>query len=114
MQDDSGDAVGDLVTDGNSNYFGFMFCGFSWSDGDFKNSSLKIYSVDDDGQFCAYADVPFGFASFEGDEIFVTCGDEEGYYAPFYDYQELKKRAEDVLDGATLTDAEKKQYFVSE
>ena len=46
-----------------------MFCGFSWSDGDFKNSSLKIYSVDDDGQFCAYADVPFGFASFEGDAL---------------------------------------------
>ena len=39
---------------------------------------------------------------------------ENGYYAPLYDYRELKKRAEDVLDGATLTDAEKKQYFVSE
>ena len=56
-----------------------------------------------------------GYASFEGNEIFVVwLVGENGYFAPLYDYRELKKRAEDVLDGATLTDAEKKQYFVSE
>lgn len=65
--------------------------------------------------FTLLADVPSGYASFEGNEIFVVwAAGENGYYAPFYDYQELKKCAEDVLDGATLTDAEKKQYFVSE
>ena len=115
MQDDSGDASGNLVTDGNSNYFGLMYRGYRWSDGDYKDSSLRVYSVDDDGQFYAYADVPSGYASFEGNEIFVVwLVGENGYYAPLYDYRELKKRAEDVLDGATLTDAEKKQYFVSE
>ena len=115
MRDDSGDASGNLVTDGNSNYFGLVFRGYSWNDGNYKDSSLRIYSVDEDGQFYAYADVPSGYASFEGNEIFVVClGAENGYYAPLYDYRELKKRAEDVLDGATLTDAEKKQYFVSE
>lgn len=114
MQDESEDSFGDLVIDCSENYFGIMYRGYQWNDENYQGSTLKVYSVDDDGQFYAYADVPFGFASFEGDEIFVTCGDEEGYYAPFYDYQELKKRAEDVLDGATLTDAEKKQYFVSE
>ncbi len=115
MQDDSGDASGDLVTDGNSDYFGLIYRGYRWSDGDYKDSSLRVYSVDDDGQFYAYADVPSGYASFEGDEIFVVwLVGENGYYAPIYDYQELKKRAEDVLDGATLTDAEKKQYFVLE
>lgn len=115
MGDDSGDASGNLVTDGNSNYFGLMYRGYRWSDGDYKDSSLRVYSVDDDGQFYAYADVPSGYASFEGNEIFVVrLVGENGYYAPLYDYRELKKRAEDVLDGATLTDAEKKQYFVSE
>lgn len=114
MQDESEDSFGDLVIDCSENYFGIMYRGYQWNDENYQGSTLKVYSVDDDGQFYAYADVPFGFASFEGDEIFVTRGDEEGYYAPFYDYQELKKRAEDVLDGATLTDAEKKQYFVSE
>ena len=115
MRDDSGDASGNLVTDGNSNYFGLMYRGYRWSDGDYKDSSLRIYSVDDDGQFYAYADVPSGYASFEGNEIFVVwLVGENGYFAPLYDYRELKKRAEDVLDGATLTDAEKKQYFVSE
>lgn len=115
MGDDSGDASGNLVTDGNSNYFGLMYRGYRWSDGDYKDSSRRIYSVDDDGQFYAYADVPSGYASFEGNEIFVVrLVGENGYYAPLYDYRELKKRAEDVLDGATLTDAEKKQYFVSE
>ena len=108
MRDDSGDASGNLVTDGNSNYFGLMYRGYRWSDGDYKDSSLRVYSVDDDGQFYAYADVPSGYASFEGNEIFVVwLVGENGYYAPLYDYRELKKRAEDVLDGATLTDAEK-------
>lgn len=115
MQNDSDDASGDLITDGNSNYFGIMYRGYRWSDGDYKDSSLRIYSVDDDGQFYVYADVPSGYASFEGNEIFVVwLVGETGYYAPLYDYQELRKRAEDVLDGATLTEAEKKQYFVSE
>ena len=115
MQDDSGDASGNLVTDGSDGYFGIMYRGYRWSDGDYKDSSLRVYSVDDDGQFYAYADVPSGYASFDGNEIFVVwLVGENGYYAPLYDYQKLKKRAEDVLDGATLTDAEKKQYFVSE
>lgn len=114
MRDEQADTGGDLVTDDSDDYFGLMYQGYWWNDEKFQGSNLKVYSVDDDGQFYAYADVPYGFASFEGDEIFVTIGMEDGYYAPFYDYQELKKRAEDVLDGATLTDAEKKQYFVSE
>ena len=114
MRDEQADAGGDLVTDDSDDYFGLMWQGYCWNDEKFQGSNLKVYSVDDDGQFYAYADVPYGFASFEGDEIFVTIGMEDGYYAPLYDYQELKKRAEDVLDGATLTDAEKKQYFVSE
>ena len=114
MRDEQADTGGDLVTDDSDDYFGLMWQGYWWNDEKFQGSNLKVYSVDDDGQFYAYADVPYGFASFEGDEIFVTIGMEDGYYAPLYDYQELKKRAEDVLDGATLTDAEKKQYFVSE
>lgn len=113
MRDEQADTGGDLVTDDSDDYFGLMYQGYWWNDEKFQGSNLKVYSVDDDGQFYAYADVPYGFASFEGDEIFVTIGMEDGYYAPLYDYRELKKRAEDVLDGAILTDAEKKQYFVS-
>lgn len=74
------------------NYFGLMYRGYRWSDGDYKDSSLRVYSVDDDGQFYAYADVPSGYASFEGNEIFVVwLVGENGYYAPLYDYRELKK-----------------------
>ena len=34
-------------------------------------------------------------------------------YTHFYDYQELKKRAETVLDGKRLDAADERKYFIS-
>lgn len=113
MKDEDQEIKGSLLTDTDSHYFGLAFNGYQWEDGEIQLSRMKLYYVDDNGRFYAYADVPYGSASFEAQEIFVRDG-AEGYYTTFYDYQELEDRAEEVLDGETLTEAEKKRYFVSE
>lgn len=113
MKDEDQEINGTLLTDTDSHYFGLVFNGYRWGDGEASLSCMKVYYVDDDRRFYAYADVPYGSASFDAKEIFVRSG-AKGYYTTIYDYRELKERAEAVLDGETLTDVEKKQYFVSE
>ena len=101
-----------VYVDGNEHYFGLAFNGYMVSDDYYYTSQISLYYVDDEGRFYHYADVPYGCASFEAGEIFVESAG--GYYSPFYGYQELKTRAEDLLDGETLNDDEKKQYFISD
>ena len=50
--------------------------------------------------------------SFEADEIFV--GNRGGRYGQLYTYDELRTRAEQLIDEEILSDAEKRQYFISE
>ena len=102
----------DIYVDGNEHYFGITFDGYMISDDYFLTSQISLYYVDDEGRFYHYADVPYGCASFEAGEIFVK--NAGGSYSPFYSYRELRARAEQVLDGDTLSDAEKRQYFISE
>lgn len=102
----------DIYVDGNEHYFGITFDGYMISDDYFLTSQISLYYVDDEGRFYHYVDVPYGCASFEAGEIFVK--NAGGSYSPFYSYRELRARAEQVLDGDTLSDAEKRQYFISE
>ena len=82
------------------------------NDNGLYSSELKIYYVDDEGRFYHYADVPYGYVSFEGGEVFSAV--PGGFYGPIYSYGDLRSRAEEILDGSTLSEAEKRQYFVSE
>jgi len=113
MQDEREDSIPDhLYTEGSENYFGLDFNGYLMNDEFFLTSKLSLYYVDEEGRFYPYAEIPGGHVSFAAGEIFVE--NAGGYYGPFYGYQELKTRAEEVLEGEVLSDTEKKSYFVSE
>lgn len=113
MQDKNNDIhVSDIVTDGNGKYFATGFYGYMMNDNGMETSSLRIYYVDDSGRFYPYADIPDGYVSFEADEIFT--GDSGGCFAPLYTYNVLRARAGDILGERTLTETEKRQYFISE
>lgn len=76
-------------------------------------SAMYIFSVDQKHCFYPYACVDYGYASFSGEEV-ATFSFNHFYYNSFYDYADLKHQAETFLDGNTLTEAEKRQYFISE
>lgn len=112
QEEDSEVYVSSIYTDGNAHYFGTAFYGYWMNDNGQHSSELKIYYVDDEGRFYHYADVPYGYVSFEGGEVFSAVSG--GFYGTVYSYGELRSRAEKILDGNTLSEAEKRQYFVSE
>lgn len=100
-----------ITVDENDEYFALVFKGVIMTEDEIQYDQASIYSVDDKGHFYHYADVPYGDVSFEGNEVFVSRNG--GKYAPLYGYQELKERAEKVLGGEQLDEAEKQQYFIS-
>lgn len=113
MQDKNNDThVSKIVTNGEGQYFATGFYGYTMDDNSLETSSLRIYYVDDSGRFYPYADIPDGYVSFEANEIFT--GDSGGCFAPLYTYNVLRARAEDILGERTLTETEKRQYFISE
>ncbi len=107
---DSDASIGSIYTDGSEHYFAAGFYGYEADNYGFQSSQLWIYFVDDAGRFYRFADVPYGYVSFEGDEIFVR--NDGGTYGSIYSYQELRARAETLLEGQSLTEAEKRQYFI--
>lgn len=111
-EEDSSIPLSTVYTDGNDHYFAVGFYGFTADNNGFSASRLRIYYVDEAGRFYHFADVPYGYVSFEADEIFVASG--SGRYAHLYTYDELRSRAGELLDGNDLTDAQKRQYFISE
>ena len=112
QEEDSEVYVSSIYTDGNAHYFATAFYGYWMNDNGLYSSELKIYYVDDEGRFYHYADVPYGYVSFEGGEVFSAV--PGGFYGSIYSYGDLRSRAEEILDGSTLSEAEKRQYFVSE
>lgn len=112
MTDHEIKSAGDIYVDGNAQYFGLIFHGISASDDYYYSSQMRLYYVDEKGCFYPFAEVPDGDVSFDAGEIFVR--DKGGYYSPFYGYQELRRRAEQLLDGEGLSAEEKRQYFISE
>ena len=112
LMQESGDAGWNsaIYTDGSESYFKLgSASAYSASDKGFTLPRIRIYSVLD-GRFYRYADVPYGEVSFRGGEIFCR---QTNTYTHFYDYQELKKRAETVLDGKRLDAADERKYFIS-
>lgn len=101
-----------LITEGSEHFFSLGFYGYMMDDNGLSTSALHIYYVDDNGLCYPYADVANGYAGFEAEEIF--CADGGGYFAEPYTYRELSVRAKEALDGEALTEAEKRQYFISE
>ena len=113
MQDEDNDTyVSEICTDGNEHYFATGFYGYMMNDNGMRSSSLRVYYVDDAGRFYPYADISDGYVNFKTNEIFTA--DSGGWFAPIYKYSDLSRRAEEILDGQRLTDAEKRQYFISE
>lgn len=110
--EDSSVPLSSLYTDSNGDYFAAGFYGYEADNSGLSTSQLRIYYVDDSGRFYHFADVPYGYVSFEADEIFA--GNRGGRYGQLYTYDELRARAEQLIDGEILSDAEKRQYFISE
>ena len=77
---------------------------------------MRIYTLNQENQtFVKYADIDYGWASFEGKEV-IGGGSEYNYnltyYTDFYSFSQLKKQAEKLLDGEKLTAQEKRKYFL--
>lgn len=78
--------------------------------------TMRIYTLNQENQtFVKYADIDYGWASFEGKEV-IGEDDEydhsQTYYTDFYSFSQLKKQAEKLLDGEKLTAQEKRKYFL--
>lgn len=75
---------------------------------------LSLYYVDDKDQFYHYADVPNGFADCTAKEVFAYGTGSRPGVSAIYTYPELVQRAKRVLQGQTLTETEKKMYYISD
>lgn len=100
--------VQDILESINGEYFGVV-CSTS-----IGSKILNLYSVDENDQFYHYADIPNGFADCTAKEIFAYGTGKQPGVANFYTYKELKNRAEIILRGQTLTETEKKMYYISD
>ncbi len=103
-----------LVTDRNNKYFGLKNNWTGYDENVISVQELKIYYIDESHRFYPYADIPGGYASFEAGEILTSSSGNIQRISGFYSYNELRERAEEILDGDTLTESEKRTYFISE
>ncbi len=104
---------GQIYVDGSSKFFGIKNSAMAVNDAGISTQELRIYSLDESGRFYHYADIPYGYASFEAGEFFCAGG-HGGYYGNFLDYKELETQAEEILDDEKLSLAEKRKYYISE
>ena len=74
---------------------------------------LHIFYVDRDHRFYPVCQMNKGVFGIQSGEITVVADVDQVYYAPLYSFAALKKRAIKQLDGKQLSDAERKEYFVS-
>lgn len=89
-----------LITDSSSSYFALKDASFMSSmDRNMNKQLLYVFSVDTDMKMYPYAEVGHGYASLSGEEIAVRSIYDLDY-ASFYDYEELKEKAEKILDGS--------------
>lgn len=105
-----------IVVDDSTEYFGLKDTG-GGKEGDLiLTETMRIYTLNQENQtFVKYADIDYGWASFEGKEV-IGEDDEydhsQTYYTDFYSFSQLKKQAEKLLDGEKLTAQEKRKYFL--
>lgn len=98
---------GELIVDDNGKYFaikkeqGSVLDIATWEVEREKddNKNLMIYFIEEEGSVCHYADVPYGYASFEAGEILSIPDNYSGIcrYTSMYSFEELYKKAEQVL-----------------
>ena len=105
-----------IIVDDSTEYFGLKDTG-GGKEGDLiLTETMRIYTLNQENQtFVKYADIDYGWASFEGKEV-IGEDDEydhsQTYYTDFYSFSQLKKQAEKLLDGEKLTAQEKRKYFL--
>lgn len=105
----------EVVTDDSSRYFALKDNSVTenlLSGTGIVYETLYIFSVDEDHKFYRFADVDSGYASFSGQEILTSRGNVFAFTS-FYDYARLKEKALEILDGRTLTEEERLEYFIS-
>lgn len=64
---------------------------------------LDIFTWDNNFQIYHFASVPYGDVDFENDIIYCSTtedGEQACYAVPIYDYSELRKRAEDIVNAS--------------
>ena len=87
-----------------------------FSSGDLSQMSrleLHVFYVDKDHRFYPVCHMKKGAFGVESREVTVLTGWDQIFYSPLYSFDVLRKRALKQLDGKQLSDAEKKEYFVS-
>lgn len=106
-----------IYTDGSSKYFSLQNNGgknISWNKNEVSWSPLIIYKVDEEHRFTKYKELSFAWASFEGNEIlWQRYYSNNVYYAKFHSFGELRKKAEEILEGEVLSEEEKSKYFIN-
>lgn len=113
---------GDIIyTDGSDEYFGitsYKRSGARWDDVPYF--PICIYKVDENHRFTEYMGhtgavlSSCAWASFDGNEILWQ--DSQGgdlKYSKFHTFKELREKAEEILDGESLTQEEMDKYFIS-
>ena len=107
---------GELIVDDSSKYFGIKSRFFGRNDNEVNKEVLSIYIMDNDKrEFIKYADIDYGWASFEGNEIIGGKSEWNNnltYYTKIYDFLQLRKEAEQILKGEQLTKEKSKKYFL--
>lgn len=108
--------LGELIVDDSSQYFGIKSMLRGRDDNKINKEVLSIYMMDNDkGEFIKYADIDYGWASFEGNEIIGGKSEWNNnltYYTKIYDFKQLRKEAEQTLKGEQLTKEKSKKYFL--
>lgn len=112
-EEDGTEFPGRIYVDDSSKFFGIKNSFIGVNDAGISTQELKIYSLDESGRFYQYADIPYGYASFEAEEFFCACG-HGCFYGDFLDYKTLETQAEKILGGEKLSPAEKRKYYISE
>lgn len=84
------------------------------SDLGITKDTLTLFYVSEDHQFYPVAKINYGYCDLNTMEICTSTNDDTIYFCTYYSYQELREKALTFLDGRTLTEKEKAQYFLTE
>ncbi len=84
------------------------------SDLGITKDALTLFYVDEDHQFYPVANVDYGYCDLNAMEICASPDNDTIYFCTYYSYKELREMALTFLDGRTLTEKEKAQYFLTE
>ena len=106
----------ELIVDNSIEYFGVKDYAGGRNENSIRRQTMRIYTLNQENQtFVKYADIDYGWASFEGKEVIGGVSEYNyklTYYTDFYSFSQLKKQAEKLLDGEKLTAQEKRKYFL--